>query len=220
MQTLRRIRKINLYSNVNTRVSQSHTPSVSRNVRFCVRNPVFSLISWKTLCGMELYREFQFCASHVYACCVIVQVSDAKVSSARQTNGIKRSAPFALGKQNDSLSFPSPVVILSHSRNELRVQSECGSRYIARYIESSPSRRTFYRRFRMHMEKSTIIGKGVKAAHLSDSGGVVGELVFRLLNAFSHLSLGLPVEPFDIFRLAIPSGWPASPPPNSSFCNA
>ena len=52
---------------------------------------------------------------------------------------------------------------------------------------------------------------------LSVDGGVVGELVFRLLNAFSHLCLVLPVEPFDIFRLLTPSGWPVSPAPNSSF---
>lgn len=53
---------------------------------------------------------------------------------------------------------------------------------------------------------------------LSVDGGVVGELVFKLLNAFNHLCLVLPVEPFDIFRLLTPSGWPASPAPNSSFC--
>lgn len=55
---------------------------------------------------------------------------------------------------------------------------------------------------------------------LSVVGGVVGELVFKLLNAFSHLCLVLPVEPFDIFRLLTPSGWPASPAPNSSFCKS
>lgn len=56
-----------------------------------------------------------------------------------------------------------------------------------------------------------------KVTDLSADGGVVGELVFKLLNAFNHLCLVLPVEPFDIFRLLTPSGWPASPAPNSSF---